>query len=161
MFIKTLGNIQRYIRIVASVAIFLMMLFISINVIFRVAGNPLIGNVEIVRLMMVVIIIGGLAYCEFEKFHIAVELLYERFPVLIKKVLLTISYLIGAGITLITSYVYFKVAINTFSAGVKSTDLLQIPIYPFEFLIAIGFFIWFLQIIANMLTVREEEENGS
>ncbi|GAB3042206.1 TRAP transporter small permease [Virgibacillus ainsalahensis] len=158
---KLLGTIQKFIRFIASLTIFLMMIFITVNVFFRMIGNPLIGTVEIVKLMMVIIIMFGLAYCEFEKFHISVEIFYERFPKSIQKFLLIFSYLLGAAVTLLISLVYFKVGYNSFEAGLRQTELLQIPLYPFEFVIAIGFIIWFLQIIVNLVSIREGGENDS
>lgn len=156
----TLTKIQQFIRLLGTLIIFLMMLFITLNVFLRIFGNPLLGNVEVVKLMMVAIIMFGLTYSEFEKAHIYVEILYERFASSVQRVLLIITYLIGAAVTLFISYTFFKLAINTFKAGVKQTTLLEIPIYPFEFLIGITFFIWFLQMIVHMFNITEREIGG-
>lgn len=160
-YIKLLETIQKYIRIIATSVIFIMMVFISVNVLFRIAGNPLLGNVEIVRLMMMTIIMFGISYAEFEKFHIAVEIFFEKFPYKIKVFLMVISYITGSILTLAISIIYFRVATATFVESVRKTDLLEIPIYFFEYIIAFGFLIWFLQIIANLIEVRKEVKDAS
>lgn len=152
---RVLNTIQKTIRFISSLIIFLMMIFIFLNVILRLFNISLIGNVEIVKLMMVVIIMFGMAYCEYEKFHIAVEIFYEKFPKPIQTILLVFSYLLGAVVTVVISIIYFNIAIHTFEAGLRKTELLKIPLYPFEFIIAISFLIWFLQIIVNLINIRK------
>src|SRR5699024_3737254 len=136
---RVLDTIQKTIRFISSLTIFLMMIFIFLNVILRSFNISLIGNVEIVKLMMVIIIMFGMAYCEFEKFHIAVEIFYEKFPKPIQIFLLVVSYVLGAIVTLVISLIYFNIAFDTFEAGLRKTELLKIPLYPFEFIIAISF----------------------
>ena len=146
---KTLGKIQYFIRLIGIFTIFIMMLFITLNVFLRLIGSPLLGNVEIVKLMMVIIIMFGLTYCEFEKAHISVELFYEKLPSFLQKILLLFSYILGALVTISISFIFLKVGINSFNDALKQTTLLEIPLYPFEFLISLSFFVWFLQIIVN------------
>lgn len=155
-----LSRIQYVIRVIASSIIFLMMIFITLNVFLRLIGSPLLGNVELIKLAMVIIIMAGLSYCEFDKAHISVEIFYERFPPFIQRILLSFSYILGAIVTLSISIVFLKVGIKTFSDGLKQTNLLEIPLYPFEFIIAFSFFIWFLQVIVNLLNITEEEVNA-
>lgn len=154
---KTLGKIQLFIRFIGIFTIFIMMLFISLNVFLRLIGYPLLGNVEIVKLMMVIIIMFGLTYCEFEKAHISVELFYDRLPSFLQRLLLIFTYILGALVTISISFVFLKVGVNSFNDSLKQTTLLEIPLYPFEFLISLSFFVWFLQIIVNVFNITNEE----
>lgn len=158
-FLSKLTTISKWTGISA---IIIMMFFITIGVILRRLGSPLLGSVEIVQLLMVVAIMGGLSYCESKDGHIAVDLVYERVNPKFQKVLRIFSKVISLGVVSLVAFVFYQVALDSITSGSKTTDLIGIPFYPFEVIISIGFAAWFIQILGSIfipINQVEEDEN--
>jgi len=154
--INTLTNITRYIALAVMA---LMVLFITFAVVRRTIGFPIVGDVELVQLGMVVLIMCGLAYTQQAGGHIAIGLIVDKFPVKVQRVFDFISNLLTTAVTLIISVIYFEVAMNHKDHMQLSTGLLNIPYYPFDFIIVLGFTMWgleaLLKLIKSMFTVTE------
>lgn len=127
-------------------AIFLMMALIFISVIMRALFNsPIIGDYELVQLLMVTLIGLGVAYAESIDGHIKVGLLVDRFPVKVQTVVDIIVSLIIAAVCLVVGITQYKAGIRGMTTLPVSTSLLHIPHYPFQFLLCIGFCLWALE----------------
>ncbi|MBD1380998.1 TRAP transporter small permease [Metabacillus arenae] len=135
----------------------LMMFFIAAGVILRQLGSPLLGNIEIVRLMMVIIITCSLSYCESQRAHIAVELFVEKFPKKVQKIIMFMSNLMSLFVIMTIAIVYYNVAFSSAINSGRTTDSYGIPFYPFEVIVAVGFTAWFVQIVVMMFTNNRNE----
>ena len=153
---KTIGKtIELLTNITKNIALFLMalmMLFISFAVISRALFTPVVGDVELVQLGMVVLIMCGLAYTEQVDGHIAIGLIVDRFSEKVQKVFTAIANLLTAIVTLVIGFVYFEVAMNHKNHMQLSSSLLDIPYYPIDFIIVLGFTLWGLQALFKMVT---------
>lgn len=147
MIIVKLSNIQHVPRYIALCCMAFMMLFITVNVVFRLFNVPLIGSVEIVELLMIIVIMFGLAFSQERGAHISVQIIYDKLPKRIQKLLDLISFILSVGVTMVIAIIYFNIGVNSIQTNIRTTELLKIPLYPFEFLIALGFLLWFIQLI--------------
>lgn len=152
---KTLGNMINFLtnitKNIALLIMTLMMLFISFAVISRALFTPIIGDVELVQLGMVVLIMCGLAYTEQVDGHIAIGLIVDRFPDKIQKIFSGIANFLTAIVTLTIGFIYFGVAMNHKDHMQLSSSLLNIPYYPLDFIIVLGFVMWGLQALFKMV----------
>lgn len=148
MKLPSIKNAPRYI---ALGCIAFMMLFITVNVVFRLFNVPLVGSVEIVELLMIVVIMLGLAFSQERGAHISVQIIYDKLSKRIQKLLNYISLVISLGVTIVITIIYFIVALNSIQTNIRTTELLKIPLYPFEFLIALGFLLWFIQLLITFV----------
>lgn len=153
---KTIGKaIDLLTNITKNIALLLMalmMVFISFAVISRAMFTPIVGDVELVQLGMVVLIMCGLAYTEQVDGHIAIGLIVDRFPDKIQKIFSAIANFLTAVVTLVIGFIYFEVAMNHKNHMQLSSSLLDIPYYPIDFIIVIGFALWGLQALFKMVT---------
>lgn len=108
------------------------------NIIMRQFWRPIAGTVEIVEILGAVLLAMGIAHCAVKKGHIAVGILVEK-----------LSELKEALVESVTNFIAFifisLLAWETLVYGAKmmergyTTGHLLIPLYPFIFLVGIGF----------------------
>src|SRR5690625_581781 len=116
-----------------------IMFFITYSVICRALFKPVVGDTEIVKLGMVALIMFGIAHSQAEDSHISIGLFVDKFNRKTQQIIDIIAYLSTCLVCFIISFVSFNIAINNMMNFSKTTDLLAIPLYPFRFIISIGF----------------------
>lgn len=169
MLVKSINNLINIAKWLALVTMALMMIFITIGVISREFFTPILGDVEIVRLGMVVLIMFGLSYTQNIDGHISIGIIVDKFPKKGQYALDIFSYLLNLFITLIIGIIFIGVGMEHKDSMRLSTDLLNIPYYPLDFIVVIGFFIWTLAALLKLINSihlfitqpvsREEELN--
>ena len=124
--------------IVASVILAAMMFLTVADVIGRYFFNsPIKGTWELVGLLLVGAGTWGLAYCQYKKGHIRVDILLVRFPRRVQSLINFISYLVGSiGFGLI-SWRAFILGMTYFDTN-RVTDTLSLPYFPFTFALTFG-----------------------
>lgn len=140
MIDKLLGGASTLLAWVAGIALILMMLHITVDVIARyVFNSPLHGTVEIVSAYyMVAVVFLPLAMIERLNGHIAVELVTQHFPRRIQH--------IGIGIVALLSAAYFCAfawetwgdAVRKYDVGEQALGSISITIWPTRFYVPIG-----------------------
>ncbi|WP_423798632.1 TRAP transporter small permease [Neobacillus sp. SAB-20_R2A] len=132
-------------RWIAMVVIFCMMALISLAVIMRAMGKPVLGDVELVEFAMIVIIMFGLAFTQKEKAHVSIGLLVDKLSTRMQNILNIFALLLTIGFSWLLSWVFFNGATKEMTGTVINSTLLSLPHYPFKFIIAIGLFLWGLE----------------
>lgn len=151
MLTKAIDFLTNLTRAIALVVMAFMMFFVAFAVISRFVYKPILGDVEIVQLGMVVLIMCGLAYTQRVDGHIAIGLLVDKLPKKMQQGLDVFSSLLTVIMTFIVSYIFLGVFLNHKNELKLSTSLLEIPYYPFDFIIVIGFAMWGLQALLKMI----------
>ncbi|MDQ0269685.1 TRAP transporter small permease [Cytobacillus purgationiresistens] len=146
--IQTLTTITKYIALTTMT---LMMLFIAIAVFSRLFFSPIIGDIEIVQLGMVVMIMCGLAYTQQVNGHITIEIIADKLPVKAQTVLDIVGALLTFLVTLTFAFIYLGVALDHQNHMRLSTNLLDIPFYPFDYIIVLGLFMWGLEALLKVI----------
>jgi TRAP-type transport system small permease protein len=102
--------------------------------------HPLLGATELVGLMLVIGGTWGMAYCQVLKMHIRIDILYNKFPRLAQSIAWAISCLVClTTAALIAWQAFFKAGEYYITELGTRTDILGIPLWPFIFLMAVGF----------------------
>ena len=140
-------------KYLALATITFMMFFITVAVIGRLFSKPIVGDIAVVQLSMVALIACGLAYAQQSESHISIGIVVDKFPNNLQKVFDVIAYLFVAVVTIMIAYIYVGVGLNHKNNMVLSTNLLEIPYFPFDFLIVAGLFIWGRQALLNAIEV--------
>lgn len=141
---KMLLSITRWIGIVTMA---FMMFLVTVSVIARAFKNPILGDNELVQLAMVILIMFGVIYSESDKTHISIGLIVDRLSKRTQLVFDAFASLLTWIVCMIIAYVHF----NAMNNSMLTTDLLGIPHAPFKFIIAIGFFLWGIEAIINVI----------
>ena len=109
-----------------SIGLIFVTLVILIDVIGRGIQNPLYGSQDLMTMTLVIVIFGGMAICDRQGSHVAVDLLESYFPDALNRAIDILSALLGALIFVALAYtVYESAKISTMLN--LSTNLLRLP----------------------------------
>ena len=109
-----------------SIGLIFVTLVILIDVIGRGIQNPLYGSQDLMTMTLVIVIFGGMAICDRQGSHVAVDLLENYFPDALNRAIDVLSALLGALIFVALAFtVYESAKISTMLN--LSTNLLRLP----------------------------------
>ena len=156
LFEKQIYKLSQITGIIAIIILIAMMLFTVLDVALRAFFNrPLPGDVEIIEVAMVCTGFLGLAWCAIKGMHIRVDLVVSLFSKRIRALIDTIGYLIAL-------FVYCLMAWQGLQEGLANKQMnslsstLEFPIYPFYWIMSLGFAALCLSILALLMrSIRE------
>jgi TRAP-type C4-dicarboxylate transport system permease small subunit len=132
---KVLGMVATGAGIIAGVALLGLMLTTVLDVTVRSTFNvAFLGVTEITELGLIIVAIGGIAYCSWTDGHIALEF-GERY---VPPVLWRVAQILSAAIAGVVFYYSLLEAAAVYGRNAH-TNLLQIPEYPFYAIVGLGF----------------------
>ncbi len=150
-FSNTVKKISHISDEIAGIFVILVMLMVVANVILRAVFNsPLKGTFEIVSLLTAVAIALGLAQCALAKGHIAVEFISKYLPQKIQGIVDIFNDFIGFVFWSIATIFIIKHGFSMMDRGLV-TATSEIPVYPFIFLVGIGFLILSLALSIELI----------
>jgi TRAP-type C4-dicarboxylate transport system permease small subunit len=133
---------------VATVAA--MALLIVYAVLMRAVATPVAGEHELIQLMMVAMVMLGLAYTQQQQSHITIGLLVDRFSPRWQAAVDLLGALLVLTSCGVIGWANLLVAVDYATEMPMSTDFLSIPLYPFQFAVGLGFWLWGLQAVARV-----------
>jgi TRAP-type C4-dicarboxylate transport system permease small subunit len=98
---------------------------------------PVMGALELTEIAMLVL--GGIAifHTATRRGHIAVDVLFNKFPRRIRIIIASLGLLVGAVTWGAIAYQVFWDGVSKIEVH-RTTDVLRIPVGPFEFVFAFG-----------------------
>ena len=156
---KYLELVGKGFKVIAGVAIIIMMLLSTADVVLRLFGKPIPGAYELTGLLGTIVVSFALGFTSLEKGHIAVELLYRKLPQRTQLAIETFTNFISFLIFGLIAYQSFIYALDIRKSGEVSPTL-QMPIYPFIFGMALGFGLLCLILIADTIKSMKRTFNG-
>lgn len=158
---RSIHRIVYYACIVGMVVILLMMLLTTSDVIGRsIFTWPIPGTLEITSYMLAVIILLGMGHAQQARQYVRVDLFIIKIPRRGQVVLESIF-------TLFALIVFALVAWQGWEGGFKAlrqnetSDILRIPSYPFELLVAVGAFLLCLELILTIIDIWKRPEKNA
>jgi TRAP-type C4-dicarboxylate transport system permease small subunit len=152
---------------IGAVALVLVMVAILIDVVGRALGRPLYGSQDIVTMSMVVLVFGGMALCDRQGGHIAVDLLESRFSTRLNRLIDIVVALMGAVIFVFIAWAVWDSAKLSQMLNL-STNLLRLPkawfqwaLAGFSVLAALGLFLRAAELALSGRDIRREPERGA
>ncbi|WP_323772347.1 TRAP transporter small permease [Antarctobacter sp.] len=138
---------------------------ILVDVIGRAFGHPLFGSQDLITMIMVMLVFGGMALCDRSGGHIAVDLFQKSFPPLLNRVIDVLSALLGAVIFAFIAWAIWESAKLSVMLNL-STNLLRLPkvwfqwgLCGFAVLTALGLMLRALELTISGRDVRTEWNN--
>lgn len=135
---EKMSRLSKYLSYIAGAVLVLMMLLTTADVAGRYLFNaPILGVFEVTEFMMVCLVFCSLAYTQSKKAHVAVDFLATLIPRKGQQVIDILNYLISL---IILALITWKSVERGFEvmATKECSAILQIPVYPFMFLVALG-----------------------
>ncbi len=108
---------------------------ILVDVIGRAFGSPLFGSQDMITMFMVILVFGGMAMCDRNGGHIAVDLLEPRYPPAMNRVIDILSALLGAVVFAFIVWAVLESAKLSVMLNL-STNLLLLPKAWFQWALA-------------------------
>jgi len=143
--------LNRILMFVGSVAVLALMSLATINVCLRFFFNaPYRGTYELVGFLGAIVIAFALGYTQKRKDHIVVDILTEKFPKHVNRILDAINYLVT---TLFFALVSWQVWVwgRKISASGEVSETLKIVFHPFIYTVSLGFAVFSLTLIIDFL----------
>lgn len=140
MIDKVLGRTSELLGVGAGIALVMMMLHITAEVIARyVFGSPLHGTVEIVSTYyMVAVVFLPLALIERVNSHIIVELLSKHFPQRSQEILIAVVALVSALFFAAFAWQTWGDALQKYEIGEEALGTVSVTVWPTRFYVPIG-----------------------
>lgn len=149
-FDKVYGHVMR-VFVAAAAALLAAMMFITMaDIVLRYAlKSPIIGAYEIVESMMACVVSIGVGYCAYKRDHIVVDVIFDRLPRPLQRVLNVFTALVTTAFFVLITWQNMYSVVETWESSFTST-VLQIPQYPFVAVIAIGFLLFTIIFISDL-----------
>ena len=152
--------LRRALMIAGGVSLLALTLLATMNVALRIFQVPLGGTYEVVSFLGAIVTAGALGYTQKRKDHIVVDILSEKFPAPVKRVLDRVSYALILVFFSVVSWQTFVCGKRLMQTG-ELSETLKIAYYPFVFLVSLGFAVLaltiFLDLIESVWTRGEKE----
>lgn len=145
--------------IAGGVSLLALTFLATMNVALRIFRVPVGGTYEVVSFLGAIVTAGALGYTQKRKDHIVVDILSEKFPAKVKRVLDRVNYAVILVFFSIVSWQTFVYGKRLLLTG-ELSETLKFAYYPFVFLVGIGFAVLALTIFLDLIgTVRTREES--
>jgi TRAP-type C4-dicarboxylate transport system permease small subunit len=143
--------VSRFFDKISWIVLFAMMMLTVVDVLMRkLFARSVLGTVEITELMMVIVVFLAFTQTELENGHIRIDLVMSRFSKKVQafsQLLTQTACAVLFGIMAVSTYRY---AVDMMGSG-EVTMTLKIPIYPFDFVIVVGYACITLALICKSL----------
>jgi len=144
--------LNKILMVLGSVAVLLLMSIATVNAFLRI---PFIkstwrGAYETVGFLGAIVIAFALGYTQKRKDHIVVDILTEKFPKKVNRVLDGINYLITTIFFAIISWQVFVWGMKISKSG-EVSETLKIIFHPFIYSVSFGFAVFSLTLMIDFL----------
>jgi len=153
--LKTITLFSRVASYIASVTVGVIMMLTVTDVFMRyVFIRPITGSTEMIEFMMVILIVG-IVPAAIANRHIRVDLFIERLTPKGQALFDAITVFIGSWLVVIMGWRAFMACLFMIRNDVRSPTI-DVPIFPFYVIVAIGFLsLFFSMIVIFMQKVLE------
>jgi TRAP-type C4-dicarboxylate transport system permease small subunit len=151
---------NKILMVVGSVAVLLLMSIATVNAFLRI---PFIkatwrGAYETVGFLGAIVIAFALGYTQKRKDHIVVDILTEKFPKKVNRVLDGINYFITMIFFAIVSWQVFIWGMKISKSG-EVSETLKIMFHPFVYCVSLGFAVFSLTLVIDFLKNLKSKED--
>ena len=144
---------------VAGTFMVAMILITCLNIFSRLVWVPIKGTFELMGFFGAVVTAFALGYTQAKKAHISVDILVNRFPKRVQKILNGINSVICLIFFALAGWQIAKLG-NTLRTSGEVTETLRIIYYPFTYGVALGCFLLSLVLLVELAALFFSE-NGA
>lgn len=147
--------IDKILSAISAVTLFIMMLWIFCDVILRFFFNsPIQGTIELTgEYLMVLLVYLALSDTYKHDEHVKVTFLENKFPENVKKVLKFVTSLFAAAFFFLIGILNFQEGVEYYEQNIMSSGVLNYPLAPALFIIAIGLFMIALRLVLECIGI--------
>ncbi|UFS70858.1 TRAP transporter small permease [Geomonas sp. RF6] len=135
---RFIGILSKSFMAVGGAALFVLVLLATGNVTMRFFHAPYAGTYELVSFLGALVTAGALAHTQRRKDHIVVDILSEKFPPVVKRVLDAVNYAVTCALFAVISWQVWVWG-DKIRTGGELSETLKIDYYPFVYGVSVGF----------------------
>ena len=159
LYYRIVSSIAHVMAWVGVVVISAMMLLTCADVVLRYFGYPIRGAYDITCVLGSVIFSLPIAYSYMRGYQVSVDSVFRRTPRMVRIIVDSIVCLFSMAITLMISWRAIYLGYDLYVKG-RVTDTIPIPLWPFIYLMVLGFFVYCLVLLAGHLRSLKSPETG-
>ncbi len=140
------GNLITWVSYIAMAVCFVMVFVVSIDVILRKLTGQSVsipGSNEFSAYFLIVICMLSIPMLHVKKGHIWVNMFVDKFPPRFRSIWMGCILALESLLTIFFTYGCVKHAVNLMASG-RTTDIINLPMWPFALICAFGFFEFFV-----------------
>lgn len=145
--------------IAGAVLVLLMLLTVADVLAQELINEPITGVFDFTHFAVLSMVFLGFAYCGFRGDHVSIELVYGRLGPRVQSVLDRLTSLIGAGLFSLIAW-RALVQADLVRELEEASNMLEIPFYPFYWLLAFGSALFALVMLLRVF-VRQPPQAAS
>lgn len=150
---KKIKNLSTLLGYLGAIALFIMMMLTTVDVIGRYLFNtPITGAFEVTEFLVLILIFSFLCNAQSHKDHVSVDLLFQRFPKKIRHITNIFNHIACLGLTILIVWMSFMKALELKEFGEASPNLV-IPTYPFVFFLVVGCSVLGLEYLRDIIEI--------
>lgn len=157
-FEQIISFLNKIFLIVGGIAVLALMSVATANVVLRIFHIPFRGAYELVSFIGAIVIAFALGYTQQRKGHIVVDILTEKFPKTLGKILDVVNHLVTMVFFAIVAWQIYRVGMQIWESG-ELSETLKMIYHPFIFAVALGFITLSLTALTQLMSdMRSGEE---
>jgi TRAP-type C4-dicarboxylate transport system permease small subunit len=106
---------------------------------------------------MLIMVFSFLAFAQCQKAHISVDIVYDRFPPLLRRFLARFNHFLCLVMSIFVSYMGVHRVLDIIRSGASST-LLKIPDYPFAIFMVVGCGVLCIEFLMDVLNINGADD---
>lgn len=146
--------------ILGTAILFLLAIFVTLNVVLRTANAPTFGFHEIILLITAAFVLIGAAYTEKRKGHIMLDFLISRVSPKTREVLNCLASFLALGFAIVFTW---RLVVYTHSLQVTGAfylAMVPLPYWPAYTVACLGFIFFAIMLIARFIqSIKQNIEN--
>ncbi|CAH0205826.1 TRAP transporter small permease subunit [Microbacterium sp. Bi128] len=163
------SRFDRYLRgqsavlgVIAASALVVLMLATVIDVIVRFFARASVpGMIEVAESALVASVFLGLAWTSMQGGHVAVSIVTDRLRPVLARAVSVVVWVLNAGLLAWMTYASVMRALQATALNETRFGLVQWPVWPLRWVIAVGLGLWLVVAIANVVrTIRGRAAYG-
>jgi len=135
--------------IIGGLAVVALMMVATTNVVLRMVHAPYRGAYEIVSFLGAVVIAFALGYTEKRKGNIVVDILTEKFPKRLQRVLEGANCIISGAFFSLVAWQTYEYGLKIMESG-ELSETLKVVFHPFVFAVSFGFAVLALTLLVDL-----------
>jgi len=157
--LEKISSVSKLLSYVGAAVLFVLMLLTTADVAGRYLFNaPITGVFEITEFSMACLVFCALAYTQSRKGHVAVDIFVSRFPPKRQRIIDIIAHMLSFIVFLLITWKSIERGIELMEYK-ESSAILQIPVYPFLFVVAAGCLLLSLEFLTDAIkAIREKSD---
>ena len=129
---------------------FVMMMLLVSDVVFRAFGQPLLLMAELSVFVMMIVVYLGFARCEQHHEHVRLEFVVNALPDPVRSRARFVANLLAVVVIALLLYAVTRSAWSTFVTGSAIAGTVDIPVWPTQFIMVVGTAVFLLQGLVNL-----------